>query len=373
MIDNQLIKAELDRICEKTKSNLKYFDNQFPSACTTEGIYRIKPNDDWTNGFWTGILWICYEYSNDPVFKEAAINNCQNFKKRLDDNFVLDHHDIGFLYIPSLVADYLITNNQDSKDYAVKAAERLLQRFQPKGEFLQAWGSLDDDSEYRFIVDSLINLPLLYFASEVTGEAKYKQVADKHYQTVIKYGVRDDNTTHHTFYFNREDGTPQGGKTAQGFSDNSCWARGQSWVILGSILNNKYQNNDDNYQLFERVYGVYRNSLPEDLIPYWDLIFNEKSNQYHDASTAPIVVTALLERINQLQDDKYDQDIQVMVESLLNKYSSKFNQKSQGLLDYGVYAYHGVKGINESNLWGDYYYLESLYKLYTNNEWKGYW
>lgn len=367
------VKQELDWICTQVEKNMAIFGEQFPSACTTEGQYRIKPNDDWTNGFWTGMLWICYQYSGKELFRLAAEKNCNSFKQRIDEDFVLDHHDIGFLYTPSLVAQYKITNNQEARLYALKAAEKLLGRYQQKGQFIQAWGQLDDDSEYRFIVDSLINLPLLYWASVETNDPKYRAIADKHYATVMRYGIRDDNSTHHTFYFERATGAPLGGKTAQGFSDNSCWARGQSWVILGSVLNNKYQNMDTNYQIFERVYKKYFNALPKDYIPYWDLIFDQNSNQYHDASTAPIVVTALLERKHQLAISDYDQHINKMVDSLIDKYSSKYNSQSQGLLDYGVYAYHGFKGINESNLWGDYFYLEALYRLYSENEWRGYW
>lgn len=372
-MNNLKIKSELDWVCEQIKRNIKVFDNQFPSACTTEGKYRIKPNDDWTNGFWTGILWICYEYTNDDIFKQAAVNNCESFKQRIDTHFVLDHHDIGFLYVPSLVAQYKITGDEEAYRYAIKAANILLNRFQQKGEFLQAWGDLGEPKEFRFIVDSLINLPLLYWASEVSGDSKYAIIADKHYATVMKYGIRADNTTHHTFYFDPQTGEPVGGKTAQGFSDASCWTRGQAWVILGSILNNKYQCQKQNYELFNRVYNVYEKSLPKDRIPFWDLIFNEDSNQYHDASSAPIVITTLLERERQLGDGKYNEEISNMINSLIDKYSSKFNCNSQGLLDYGVYAYHGFKGINESNLWGDFYYLECLYKLHTNNQWKGYW
>ncbi len=367
------VKKELDWICNQVEKNINIFGDKFPSACTTEGKYRIKANDDWTNGFWTGILWICYEYSGKDIFKKTAKQNSTSFKKRIDDDFVLDHHDIGFLYIPSLVADYKITKDKSAKEYALKAADKLLDRFQENGEFLQAWGDTNDDSEYRFIVDSLINLPLLYWASEETNNSKYSDIANKHYNTVIKYGIRDDNTTHHTFYFKRENGEPLGGKTAQGFSDNSCWARGQAWVILGSVLNNKYQHNTENYRIFNKVYNKYFECLPNDYIPYWDLIFDENSNQYHDASTAPIVTVALQERKGQLINNDLDQDIEKMLTSLINTYSSKFNQKSQGLLDHGVYAYHGVKGINESNLWGDYFYIESLYRCYTNNKWRGYW
>ncbi len=369
----QKIITELDWICQQTEKNIEKFGEKFPSACTTEGKYRIKGNDDWTNGFWTGILWICYEYSGKEIFRQTALANGCDFRRRIDERLVVDHHDLGFLYTPSLVAEYKLEGNQEAAKYAVQAADILISRFQTKGQFIQAWGAIGDASEYRFIVDSLINLPLLYWASQYTGDDKYKQVADAHYQTVIKHGIRDDQTTHHTFYFDMESGEPIGGKTAQGYSDNSCWARGQSWVVLGSVLNNRFQKDDANYEIFERVYQKYYSALPADMIPFWDLIFSSTSNQYHDASTAPIVVCALLEKDYQCADQKYQADANTMINSLIDSYSSRFNSKSEGLLDYGVYAYHSIKGVNESNLWGDYFYLEALYRMYTQNKWRGYW
>ncbi len=367
------IVQELDFICTKIEKNIQEFGNLFPSACTTEGIYRKKENDDWTNGFWTGMLWICYEYSGKEIFKKTAQNNVKSFKERIDNNFVLDHHDIGFLYTPSIIAEYKLFGKKDDLEYGLKAADLLLKRYQEKGEFIQAWGNIGEPDEYRFIVDSLINLPLLYWAYEQTNNNIYQEVANKHFQTVIKYGIRLDNTTHHTYYFDPKTGTPLYGKTAQGFSDDSCWARGQSWVILGSVLNNKFIKNDENYCVFERVYQKYVSYLPEDKIPYWDLIFKANSNQYHDSSAAAITLCALLERKRQVHDEKYDQDIKIITENLMLNYSSRNASQSQGLLEHGVYAYLNYKGINEANLWGDYFYLEALYRLYTNNQWKGYW
>lgn len=363
------IKNELDWICEKVEEQIKCVGSKFPSACTTEGKFRIKGNDDWTNGFWVGMIWICYEYSKNDIFLEAANDYCEDFKKRLDARYVVDHHDIGFLISPSLVARYKLFGDEEDKKYALKAADILLERFQTKGEFIQAWGELDDPEEYRFIVDSLINIPLLFWATEASGDSKYSDVAIKHFNTVIKYGIRDDYTTHHTYYFDPSTGKPIGGKTAQGFDDNSCWARGQAWVGLGTILNNRYINDEKNIDIFKKVYGKYAENLPSDWVPYWDLIFNDESNQYHDSSSAAIMLNGLIE----FDGTGYENDIEKTVDNLITKYTSKDDSMSQGILKYGVYAYGIHKGVNESNLWGDYFYLEALYRLYTKRQWRGYW
>ncbi len=319
------------------------------------------------------MLWIAYEYSGDPVFKNQAKQNTISFINRIDDRFVVDHHDIGFLYIPSLVANYKITGDEIAREYALKAADILVERFMPMGEFIQAWGDKKDPKEYRFIVDSLINIPLLYWAYEETKDARYIDIANAHFETVIKYGVRSDCSSHHTFYFDPETGKPIGGQTAQGFSDDSCWARGQAWVVLGSILNFKYDPKDNKIEVFDKCYDYYKRHLPEDLVPYWDLVFDYNSNQYHDSSTTAIILNALIEYEVQMDDDKHHQDVVDMVDSLISDYSITNQDNYDGLLDHGVYAYANHKGIDEANLWGDYFYMEALYRLYTKNEWRGYW
>ena len=108
--------GELDRICGVLKRNMERYGTDFPSACATGGKYRIKKNDDWTNGFWTGMLWMAYLHTGDEVFKTLALKNTDSFRQRLDDHFVLDHHDIGFLYSPSVVAAYRVTGDEGQRD-----------------------------------------------------------------------------------------------------------------------------------------------------------------------------------------------------------------------------------------------------------------
>lgn len=363
------VNKELDWVCLKVKNQIQRFGSDFPSACTTEGKFRIKGNDDWTNGFWVGMLWICYEYSNEQIFLDTANTLCDDFKSRIDDRHVMDHHDIGFLISPSLVARYKLFGDEDDKLYALKAADMLLERYQKKGQFIQAWGNLGDPEEYRFIVDSMINIPLLFWAYEMTGEERYQTVAQNHFNTVVKYGIRDDYTSHHTFFFDVDSGDAIGGKTAQGLNDNSCWARGQAWVGLGLTLNNKYLQKPENLELFEQVYSKYCQMLPADKIPYWDLVFTDDCNQYHDSSSAAIMINGLLE----YPGNKYDDDIETVVTNLIDGYTTKYDTTLEGILKHGVYAFGIHKGVDEANLWGDYFYVEALYRLHCDKKWQGYW
>lgn len=369
------IKVGLDYAIKKIDENLDLYTNKFPSACTTNGVYRTKDNDDWTNGFWTGMVLLAYEYTGDEKYLKVVDANLASFKKRLEDHFVLDHHDIGFLYSLSAVAAYKITGNKEAREMAIWAADKLIARFQEKGEFIQAWGKYGDPKEYRLIIDSLFNLPLLYWASEETGDEKYKVVADKHFNTVCKTVIREDASTYHTYYFDLETGEPTKGVTHQGYSDDSSWARGQAWGIYGLPLNYNYNKYKESPYLYECLLNYYLNRLPEDLICYWDLIFTDKDKQPRDSSSAAIVACGVFEMDkfigNHENKEIYLKAAHGMLRSLINDYTTKDMPQSNGILAHGVYSWHNSKGIDECNLWGDYFFMEALMRLHK--DWKKYW
>lgn len=359
-IDNQL-----DRIIKKTQQNMNHFQDQFPSACATNGIYRVKENDDWTNGFWTGILWLCYEITGDSLFKEQAERNLYSFQKRLNDHFILDHHDIGFLYSLSSVAGFKITHNEAYRKMSLQAADILLTRFQEKGSFLQAWGKIGDPKEYRLIIDSLLNLPLLFEASIFSGDQKYKEYATRHFRTLLNTVIKMDGTSYHTYYFDPKTGSPLYGATRQGNSDQSIWARGQSWAILGIPLNEKYIHDNPFPEIYQSIVEVFLGHLPKDLICYWDFDFTDEHPSDKDSSAAAIVADGLLvaDSMNAYPHAKR------LAKGLLFQLGTYYvaDEKSEGFLSQGVYSHAEEKGVNEPNLWGDYFYLEALVRLKMKN------
>lgn len=362
------VKEELDRCCEVLSRNMERFGENFPSACATDGKYRIKKNDDWTNGFWTGMQWLAYQYTGEEKYRQLACKNLESFAKRLEDHFILDHHDIGFLYSLSVVAGYQILQREELKPVILKAADVLAARFQEKGGFIQAWGKMGADKEYRLIIDSLLNLPLLYKAGELSGKASYVQIAETHYDRVLHNIVREDFSTYHTFYFNPETGEPDHGATHQGFSDQSCWARGQAWAILGMPLHRRLSGReftDEEKTLYENIVRYFEEHLPKDGIPYWDLIFGEGSEQPKDSSALAIAACGMLEmgRAERAKE---------MLKVLKEGASSQGNPEQEGILLHGVYAYAENKGVDEPNLWGDYFYMEALYRLW-NPDWEPFW
>lgn len=362
-----LIKDELDRCVRILEKNMERFGREdFPSACATNGVYRIKKNDDWTNGFWTGMLWIAWAYTGRQKFYDRAAESTETFKTRLKEHFVMDHHDIGFLYSLSVGAAWKLTKEEKYKKLLCEAAQVLADRYQEKGGFIQAWGKYGDPKEYRLIIDSLLNLPLLYEAYKITGDKRFKKIADTHYDRVIHNIVRADYSTYHTFYFDPETGAPDHGATHQGFSDSSCWARGQAWAILGMPLHRRLSGEgftEEESRLYKEIVDYFEDHLPKDGMPYWDLIFTDGSTEPRDSSALAVAACGMLEM------DRSDRAME-MLKVLEGQASS--GEDAEGLLLHGVYAYAEGKGIDEPNLWGDYFYLEALYRLWDPS-WETFW
>lgn len=375
-LSKETIVEALDKCIKKIDRNIEIFGEDFPTPATKDNEYGVMDNTEWTNGFWTGILWLAYEYTKDNKYRELAEKNVESFYNRIRNNIEVAHHDLGFLYIPSCVSAYKLTGNKIAYDAAIMAADSLIKRYQEKGEFIQAWGELGSPDNYRLIVDCLLNIPLLYWATEVTGEESYMEIAKKHFKTTIDNAVRDNASAFHTFYFDPSTGNPMGGKTRQGYSDDSSWARGQAWLIYGIALNYFHDMNEENVNVFEAVSNYFINRLPEDFVCYWDLIFNDGSGHSRDSSSAAIAVCGFnlmdkfLPETNEMKSIyRYVQH--AMLGSLIENYTEELTDGATALINHGVYSWHSGKGVDEGNIWGDYYYMEALIRFYK--DWEMYW
>ena len=368
---------EIDFVLKKIKENQKTFAVLVPPAASRNQVYVPEENTDWTASFWVGMLLLAKEMSGTTDFDETIASQMGSFTQRLKDQVGLETHDIGFLYNLSAIADYRVNGHEASKELAVEAADLLMKRYSPNAQIIQAWGNLNDpDERGRMIIDCLLNLPLLYFASEVTGDAAYKEAAYAHAKQTQRYIVRENYTTYHTYFFDTETGEPLGGKTAQGYSDSSCWARGQAWGIYGFTLSYLYTGDVTFIETAKHLADYFIKELPQDKVCYWDLVFNDGSGEERDSSAASIAVCGLLELSRQLplSDEKHaeyqDVALQIM-ESLAQGYTTIDHPDSNGLLLHGVYDKNKADGVDECMIWGDYYYVEALARLAI--VWYRYW
>jgi len=359
---------------------LPEFTDCFQKAYSENDFYQPSPNTDWTCGFWTGEIWLAYEYSGDERLRKAAEVQVQSFLNRIERKIAVDHHDMGFLYTPSCVAAYKLTGNEDARRAAILAADQLICRYHPVGEFIQAWGAMGAPENYRLIIDCLLNLPLLYWASEETGDAKYREIAEKHIHTAVKNVIREDYSTWHTFFFNPETGEPDHGATCQGYRDGSAWARGQAWGVYGLALAYRYTRREEYIDLFRHVTEFFLRHLPQDLVPYWDLEFTDGDDQPRDSSSASIAACGMLEMAKYLKPDEaeaYRATAKRLMKALYDGYAVKDPKESNGLVLHSTYSNHSPYntcnhyGVDECNIWGDYFYMEALMRL--KKDWNPYW
>ncbi|SDF66130.1 MULTISPECIES: glycoside hydrolase family 88 protein [unclassified Duganella] len=356
--------------------NAAYFGDRFPTPSSTGGVYGAMDNTEWTNGFWTGMLWLSYELSGQQAFRTVAENHVASFDQRQRERIATNHHDLGFLYSLSCVAGYKLTGSEQAREAALGAAKLLLERYFPNAGIIQAWGDLNDPAQRgRMIIDCNLNLPLLYWASDTSGDLRFREAADHHIQQAARHIVRADGSTYHTFFFDADNGQPREGKTHQGYSDDSCWARGQAWGISGFPLVARHNGATRLLDLGKVLANYYLNRLPADGICYWDLIFTDGAEE-RDSSAAAVAACGLLELASRLPlldplRAEYEHAAAGMVMTLSEHYFNHEGAPGAGLLRHAVYHKPNRIGVDESCIWGDYFYLEALTRL--SRIWEPYW
>jgi unsaturated chondroitin disaccharide hydrolase len=355
-------------------ANLAEFGDRYPGDTTVHNRYRPRPSTDglpeganvgWTTSFWPGMLWLAFELTGDERYLRAASSHVRSFVERVEGVVDLDTHDLGFLYTLGCVIPWRRTGNRTARDAALAAADHLLSRVLEPAGIIQAWGDMDDPRQRgRTIIDSLMNTPLLFWASETSGDPRYAAVARRHVAQLRDHMLRPDDTTFHTFYWDPATGEPLRGATEQGNADESCWARGQAWGIYGFSLNYRYTGDPSLLRAAERCADYFLAHLPADRVAYWDLEFGDGSAEERDSSAAAIAASGLIELAGQLPAgrprEQYHAAGHAILGSLIEGYSTAAHPRSNALILHGVYDKPKGIGVDEGTLWGDYFYLEAL-------------
>ena len=378
----QKIEKAIDEALAKIDFCKTSYGGKFPGAYSKNYVYGTSGNTaGWVQGFWVGTLWHAYELADTTKARNSysylASTLIGTFAERIDKKLGVDNHDMGFLYSPSCVAAYRLTNNQVAAEAAIKAADNLLTRYHADAGFIQAWGTMGDEAEYRLIVDCLMNLPLLYWASEETGDAKYKDAADKHLAATFKTVYREDGTTYHTYYFDPETKQPTKGVTKQGYADESTWSRGQAWAIYGPALAYSYNGDETALGYFKKAANFFIDNLPTSGIPYWDFDFKDGDGEPKDSSAAAIAVCGLLEGCKYLDDSdpdkaKYMSAAEKMMEALIDTCAATQKPDANGLLLYVTQSRRTENSVEQMTPYGDYFYMEALHR-FSDPEWTPYW
>ncbi len=351
-------------VLTKQADNCEMIGASFLNASDKYGTYHPVESSAWTSGFYMGLNYLCYEMSGSSIFK--ATNDILLTKMPA---YTSMGHDIGMVFSPSVYADYKIFGSESSKQKTVAAAEALAARFKENGEYIKAW-DWGTENDYRMIIDTMYNLPILYRAYEITGDEKFYDVLYAHSVTAMTYLVRDDYTTAHTFIFN-PDGTPSHEKTHQGYADDSCWARGQAWAITGFAMAYKFTGNEDFLETAIAVADKYIELAEENLIPKWDLCFKGQADQPVDTSAAAIAANGFMELYDLSGNEKYKEHAYNILVELYENYSSKNLPVYQGLLREAVGNMPQGQNISVSLIYGDYFFVELLSRFLGSS--KGYW
>ncbi|MDR2434029.1 MAG: glycoside hydrolase family 88 protein [Treponema sp.] len=366
----------LDYCVNKIKSNIGVFKHLYPAPASVNGIYPLTGNTDWTSAFWPGMLFLAWENTGDEIFLKEGESYIPSFIARLDKPGETATHDLGFLYTLSCIASWRLTGNAPAREAALRAADLLLLRYHENAGIIQAWGDLDDPAQRgRAIIDCAMNLPLLYWAGGETGNPRYRRPAARHITTANQYLIRENWSAYHTYFFDTVTGKPLRGNTAQGYSDDSSWARGQAWGIYGNVLSYRYLKDPALRETARGLARYFLNRLPADLVSYWDLIFTE-GPQERDSSAAACAVCGLLELSAALpaaeQDHHCFKNAALHIAaSLARSYTTAASPQSTGLLFHGVYSKPDGKGVDECTVFGDYFYLEALTRICRI--WEPYW
>lgn len=321
--------------------------------------------EEWCAGFWPGILWYDYEYTKDPVIKAEA----ERFTDALES---ISHitpaydHDLGFLMFCSYGNGYRLTHNEAYREVILRSADALAELFNPKAGTILSWPrNVEMLGGHNTIMDNMINLEMLFWASKNGGDKKLYDIAVSHADTTMKYHFRPDYTSYHVAVYDTLTGHFIKGMTHQGYSDSSMWARGQAWAIYGYTVVYRETQDPKYLDFVQRVTDVYLKRLPDDYIPYWD--FDDPAIPYapRDASAACVVASALLELSGYVSPEKgstYREAALRMLESLSSDKYQCGKQKPAFLL-HSTGHYPNGSEIDASIIYADYYYIEALLRL----------
>jgi unsaturated chondroitin disaccharide hydrolase len=364
MVERVDLPSALAESLARIRRHHRAFGDQFPVV--GKGTrYELSENNHWLAGFWTGLLWLAYAATGDEDLRVHAESLLTTFRERLEQRVHITH-DLGFLFGLSARAQWQLTGDERARDLALQAARELVQRYRPAGRYIQAWGDVGDPEEGgRAIIDTMMNLPLLFWAARETADLAYHQAAQEHARTTLRHLLRPDGASYHTFFFEQASGRPIGPRTHQGYADDSLWARGQAWAIYGFAVAADWCQEESLLDAARRAARRFMAELPPDGVPTWDLRLPADAPHYRDSSAGAIAAGGLL-RLARLaagaERDEFHQSALALLDALIaNCFETR--PEAQGLLRDGTYHAHKGWGVEAYFISGDYFFVEALLGL----------
>ena len=372
----QVTKPNINKVLhvaeEQYKSYLKLYPNAalYPRSINKDGSIRLVKSKDWTSGFFGGSLWYMFYLTKKSKWKNEAIRYTETLE---NEKYNKTTHDLGFVLYNTFYKAYRTTHKNSYKEVLLTASSSLSSRYSPKVGAIRSWDF--KPFKYPVIVDNLMNLEMLLWASKISGDSSFYRIAVSHADVDLKYRFRPDHSTYHVLDFNPANGELIKKQTFQGYADSSCWARGQAWAIYAYTF--LYRETRDPKYLVQAEkaanYFLAQTDLSHDPIPFWDFNDPEIPNVSKDASAAAVAASGLLELSTYVDaKNKYYEKAQTILSTLCtDEYLAKAGTNQYFLLKHSTGHRPHHDEIDVPLIYADYYFLEALYRYQYYKNLKG--
>lgn len=321
---------------------------------------KLVASRDWTSGFFPGVLWFLSEYTGKEKWELQAQAFTAKMEKEKTNSST---HDMGFKIYCSYGTGYRLTNDPAYRDIIIQSAKTLSTRFRPVTGTIRSWDHSGDKWTYPVIIDNMMNLELLFAATQLTGDSSFYKIAVTHANTTLKNHFRPDNSSYHVVDYDTITGHVVKRTTHQGHSDESAWSRGQAWGLYGFTMCYRFTKDKKYLEQAEKIAAFMLNhpNMPKDLVPYWDYNAPDIPNEERDASAAAILASGLYELSTYSKKGKYFKaTANKIIESLTKNYRSPIGENRGFILLHSVGSKPSKSEVDAPLSYADYYYLEAL-------------
>jgi hypothetical protein len=325
-----------------------------------KGELKLVASRDWTSGFFPGELWFLYEYTGNKEWKQQAENFTANIEREKTNGGT---HDMGFKVYCSFGRGFRLTNDLHYKEVIIESAKTLSTRFNTKAGVIRSWDHHKEQWDYPVIIDNMMNLELLFETTKLTGDSSFYKIAITHATSTMKNHYRPDYSSYHVVDYDTATGQVRKKQTAQGYADESAWARGQVWGLYGYTMCYRFTKDKKYLEQAEKIATFILNhpNMPKDLVPYWDFNAPNIPNEERDASAAAILASGLYELSTYSKNGKlYKEKANKILESLTNIYRSPIGENKGFILLHSTGSRPSNSEVDVPLSYADYYYLEAL-------------
>jgi unsaturated chondroitin disaccharide hydrolase len=324
---------------------------------TTGGRWQCTDGSAWTAGYFAGMLWFMYGHTKDPVWRERARRWTEPigaFREKAEN--------LGVMFMPSFTAGYRLTGDDSYRQRSLEAAESLARRYLPEGKYIRY------EAPGFLIIDDMIDLSLLYWAAQQTGQQRYAEIATNHTLATLNATVKADGRSLQAVELDPKTGKKIADRPRQGITATSCWSRGQAWAIYSLAEIYGYTRDERFRRTAEEMADWWIDRVPPDYVPYWDFDLPQIAGEPRDSSAAALTAGGLWELAKVAKEknraDRYRAVAVATLDSLTKHYLAAGDpHEDPRILIHATLSKPEHRGIDESLITGDYYYLELLLKV----------